>query len=78
LVPWMHCDNFRSILVTPTARDRSSEGHVAAIGALNLKLCLDGRTWLNWRSGGAHRWKVKTAGWEGWVVVRGKPAPLRL
>jgi hypothetical protein len=26
----------------------------------------------------ALRWKVETAGWEGWRVVCGEPAPLRL
>jgi hypothetical protein len=36
------------------------------------------RTWLNWRPGGALRWKVETTGWEGRGVVCGKPAPPRL
>jgi hypothetical protein len=31
--------------------------------------------WLNWRSNGALRWKVKTTGWEGRGVVCGKLAP---
>jgi hypothetical protein len=35
-------------------------------------------TLLNWRPGGALRWKVGTAGWEGREVVCGKPAPPRL
>jgi hypothetical protein len=35
-------------------------------------------SWLNWRSGRALRWKVKTAGGEGQGVVCGKPAPSRL
>jgi hypothetical protein len=32
----------------------------------------------NPRPGGALRWKVETAGWEGQGVVRGKMAPPRL
>jgi hypothetical protein len=35
-------------------------------------------SWLNRRPDGALRWKVKTAGWEGWGVVRGKLIPSRL
>jgi hypothetical protein len=42
-----------------------SEDHMAAIGFLNLNFGLVGRTWLNWRLGGALRWKVKIVGWEG-------------
>jgi hypothetical protein len=53
------------------------EEHVAAIGALNLKLWFSS-SWLNWRPGGALRWKVETAGWEGRGVVCGKPTPPRL
>jgi hypothetical protein len=29
----------------------------------------------NLRRGRALRWKMETAGWEGWGVVYGKPAP---
>jgi hypothetical protein len=53
------------------------EDHVAAIGSLNSKLWFSS-SWLNWRMGGALRWKVEIAGWEGRGVVCGKPAPLRL
>jgi hypothetical protein len=35
-------------------------------------------TWLNWRLGGALRWKGETVGWEGREVVCDKPAPPRL
>jgi hypothetical protein len=42
-----------------------SEDHVAAIGSLNSNFGLVDRTWLNWRPGGALRWKVETAGWDG-------------
>jgi hypothetical protein len=38
---------------------------VAYIGSLNSNFGLVGRTWLNWRPGGALRWKVETVGWEG-------------
>jgi hypothetical protein len=41
-----------------------SEDHVAAIGSLNSNFDLDGGTQLNWRPGGALRWKVKTVGWK--------------
>jgi hypothetical protein len=37
-----------------------SKDHVAAIGSLNFNLGTFGRSWLNWRLGGALRWKVKT------------------
>jgi hypothetical protein len=33
-----------------------------------LKLWLFGKFWLNWRLGGALRWKVEIAGWEGQIV----------
>jgi hypothetical protein len=33
------------------------EDHMAAIGPFKTQLCLVVRLWLNWRSGGAHRWK---------------------
>jgi hypothetical protein len=36
------------------------------------------KTWLNWRLGGALRWKGEANGWEGLGVVRGKLAPPRL
>jgi hypothetical protein len=55
-----------------------SEDHVAAIRSLNFNFRTLGRSWLNWRSGGALRWKVKTAGWEGQGVICGNSAPLRL
>jgi hypothetical protein len=45
---------------------------------LTQKLWLDGKTWLNWRSGGALRWKGETISWEGRGVICGKPAPSRL
>jgi hypothetical protein len=51
---------------------------VAAIGFLNLNLGFFGILWLNWRPGGALRWKVETVSWEGQGVVCGKPAPLSL
>jgi hypothetical protein len=53
------------------------EDHVAAIGSLNSKFCFRS-SWLNWRPGGALRWKVEIAGWEGRGVVCGKRAPPRL
>jgi hypothetical protein len=53
------------------------EDHVAAIGYLNSKLYFNS-SWLNWRSGGALRWKVETAGWEGRGVVCSKTTPPRL
>jgi hypothetical protein len=34
-----------------------SEDHVMDIGSLNLNFSLVGKTWLNWRPGGALRWK---------------------
>jgi hypothetical protein len=34
-----------------------SEDHVMDICSLNLNFSLVGKTWLNWRSGGALRWK---------------------
>jgi hypothetical protein len=46
------------------------------IGSLNFGL-VDG-LWLNWRPGGALRWKVETIDCEGRGVVCGKPAPPRL
>jgi hypothetical protein len=39
-----------------------SEDHVAAIGPYTQHFGLVDRTWLNWRPGGALRWKVETAG----------------
>jgi hypothetical protein len=41
------------------------------------KLGLVGRNWLNWRPGGALRWKVETDSWEGQRVVCDKMAPPR-
>jgi hypothetical protein len=35
-------------------------------------------SWLNWRPGGAPRWKEEIVGWEGRGVVCGKLAPARL
>jgi hypothetical protein len=55
-----------------------SKDHVATIGHLNLNFGLVGSTWLNWRPGGALRWKVEIVGWEGRRVVCGKPTPPRL
>jgi hypothetical protein len=55
-----------------------SEDHMAAIGSLNSNFGLIGRTWLNWRPGGALRWKVGTVSWEGRRVVYSKLAPTRL
>jgi hypothetical protein len=54
------------------------EDHVPAIGFYTQHFGLVDRTWLNWRAGGALRWKVETTGWEGQGVVCGKPTPLRL
>jgi hypothetical protein len=54
-----------------------SEDHVTVICSLNLNFGLVGRTLLNWRPGGALRWKVETIGQEGWGVVCGKPSPPR-
>jgi hypothetical protein len=55
-----------------------SEDHVMAVGYFNTQhLGLVDKVWLNWRSGGALRWKGEAAGWEGRGVVCGKPAPLR-
>jgi hypothetical protein len=45
---------------------------------LKTQLWLVGALWLNWRLGGALRWKGKTAGWESRGVVCEKPAPSRL
>jgi hypothetical protein len=39
---------------------------------------LVGRTWLNWRPGGALRWKVKTVGWKNQGVVCEMSTPSRL
>jgi hypothetical protein len=55
-----------------------SKDHVAAIDFLNLNSGLVDRTWLNWTPGGAFRWKVETASWEGQGVVCGNLAPPRL
>jgi hypothetical protein len=54
------------------------EDHVVAMGFLNLNFGTFDRAWLNWRPGGALRWKVQTTGWEGQGVVCGKLAPPRL
>jgi hypothetical protein len=54
-----------------------SKDHVVAIGSLNSKPWVSS-SWLNWRPGGALRWKVKTIGWEGPGVIHGKPTPSRL
>jgi hypothetical protein len=45
---------------------------------LNSNSILINRTWINWRPGGALRWKGETVGWEHGGVVCGKLAPLRL
>jgi hypothetical protein len=55
-----------------------SEDYVAVICSLNLNFGTFGRAWLNWRSGGVLRWKVKIIGWEGRGVICEKPAPPRL
>jgi hypothetical protein len=39
-----------------------SEDHVAAIGSLNLNFGTFDISCLNWRPGGALRWKVKIVG----------------
>jgi hypothetical protein len=54
-----------------------SEDHGAAIVSLNLNFGLIDGLWLNWRPGGALRWKVETVGWEGRGAVCGNPAPSR-
>jgi hypothetical protein len=80
--------------VNPIVRDRSLamarqrcrprsmaewlEDHGAAIVLLNSNLGLVARTGLNWRPGGALRWKVKTIGWKGRGVVCEKLAPSML
>jgi hypothetical protein len=52
---------------------------VAAVCYLNTQhLGLVDKVWLNWRPGGALRWKGETTGWEGQEVVCGKPIPPRL
>jgi hypothetical protein len=55
-----------------------SEDHVVTIGSLNSNLGLVGRFWLNWRPGGALRWKGETVSSESQGVVCGKPAQSRL
>jgi hypothetical protein len=55
-----------------------SEDHGAAICYLNLNFGLIDGLLLNWRPGGALRWQVETAGWEGRGVVCRKPIPPRL
>jgi hypothetical protein len=55
-----------------------SEDHEAAIGSLNSNLGVVDRTWLNWRSDGALRWKGETVGWKGQGVVCCKLAHPRL
>jgi hypothetical protein len=55
-----------------------SEDHVATIGSLNLNFGIFCRVWLNWRPGGALRWKVETVSWECQRVVCEKLAPPRL
>jgi hypothetical protein len=55
-----------------------SEDQVAAIDPLNSKFGIIDGLWLNWRPGGALRWKVKTIGWEGQRVLCGKLPPSRL
>jgi hypothetical protein len=55
-----------------------SEDHVAAIGSQTLHFGLVDSFWLNWRPGGALRWKVETASWEGQGVVCGKLTPPKL
>jgi hypothetical protein len=54
------------------------EDYMTVIGSLNMNFGTFGRAWLNWRPGGALRWKVEMAGWEGRGVVCGKPTPPRL
>jgi hypothetical protein len=53
---------------------RPHDGHMFL--KLNFGLLVD--LWLNWRSGGALRWKVKTVGWEGRGVVCRKLTPSKL
>jgi hypothetical protein len=55
-----------------------SEEHEVAIGSLNSNIDLIDGLWLNWRPGGAIRWKVKTVSWKGRGVVCEKPSPSRL
>jgi hypothetical protein len=55
-----------------------SEDHMTAIGSLNLNFGLVGGSWLNWRPGGALRWKVETTNWEGWGVWCDMSEPPRL
>jgi hypothetical protein len=51
-----------------------SEDHMEVIGPLN-SIWLFGRLWLNWRPGGALRWKVEIVSQEDRGVVCGKLAP---
>jgi hypothetical protein len=53
--------------------------HMAVVGYFNTQYfgVLNG-TGLNWRLGGALRWKVETACWNGRGVICDKPAPPRL
>jgi hypothetical protein len=48
-----------------------SKDHMTVIGSLNSTLCFMDRTWLNWRSGGALRWKVRPSvnKFEEWYVA---------
>jgi hypothetical protein len=55
-----------------------SEDHGVVIGSLNLKFGLMNSSWLNWRPGGALRWKGEIAGWEGRGVICRKSVSPRL
>jgi hypothetical protein len=56
-----------------------SENYVTVVGYSNPPhFGLVDKAWLNWRPGGALRWKVEIVDWEGRRVVCGKPAPPRL
>jgi hypothetical protein len=55
-----------------------SEDHMAAIDSFKLKLWFSWWIMVNWRPGGARRWKGETISWEGQGVVCGKLAPSRL
>jgi hypothetical protein len=55
-----------------------SKGHMSAIGPYTVILLEVYVRIVNWRPGGALRWKVETVGWEGRGVRCSKPVPPRL
>jgi hypothetical protein len=55
-----------------------SKDHMLVIGPYTLILLEVYVGMVNWRPGGAHRWKVETIGWEGRGVRCSMPTPPRL